>query len=214
MGATEIEWVGPAGRLEGLLEEPEDAAALSGAAIVCHPHPRHGGTMRNTIVFRAARALRAAGFATLRFNFRGVEGSEGEHDGEGAEEGDAAAALDELAQRYPGKPLWAAGYSFGSRTICGLATRDARIERLLLIAFPVAVYDCRCIEEISQPGFLLFGGGDEFGTLTELAQKHPNLPERLELDEVPGADHFFRGRTPIVEERLREYALDQRKAQP
>ena len=59
---------------------------------------------------------------------------------------------------------------------------------------------------MSQPGFLLFGGGDEFGTLTELARLHPTLPERLEVDEITGADHFFRGRTPILEEKIRAYA--------
>ena len=162
--------------------------------------------MRNTIVVRTARALRSTGIATLRFNFRGVEGSEGSHDGEGAEELDASACLDRLAAEFPGVPLWAAGYSFGSRTVCGLATRDLRIERLLLIAFPVAVYDCSSIKEVTQPGFLLFGGGDEFGTLTELAQQYPGLPERLHVDQIEGADHFFRGRTPILEEKVREYA--------
>ena len=89
---------GPAGRLEALLEEPE-GGPIRGAAVVCHPHPMHLGTMRNTIVFRTARALRAAGLVTLRFNFRSVEGSQGEHDGEGGEEGDVLAALDLLEQR-------------------------------------------------------------------------------------------------------------------
>jgi len=197
---------GPEGPLEALLEEPEGAPR--GAAVVCHPHPSHGGTMRNTIVFRTARALRAAGLVTLRFNFRGVEESAGTHDGKGAEEEDARAALDVLEARYPGLELWAAGYSFGSRTVCGLARRDQRIRRLLLVAFPVAVYDCSMVLEVERPGLLLFGGGDEFGTATELAQQFPRLPERLEVDEIVGADHFFRGRTPIVEERVREWALE------
>ena len=200
----DLTFQGPAGTLEGVLEEPDDA--VRGAAVVCHPHPLHSGTMRNTIVVRTARALRSVGMATLRFNFRGVENSAGTHDGNGAEEGDASAGLDLLAERYPGVPLWAGGYSFGSRTVCGLAGKDARIERLLLIAFPVAVYDCSCIQEVSQPALLLFGSGDEFGTATELVQKFPNLPERLEVDQVDGADHFFRGRTPFVEDKVRAYA--------
>lgn len=204
MDAENVVVAGPAGRLVGVLEPP--AGAPLGAAIVCHPHPLHSGSMRNTIVFRAARALRDAGLVTLRFNFRGVEGSEGEHDGRGGEEADAAACLDFLAARHPDLPLWAAGYSFGARTVCGLATRDARIVRLVLVAIPVGVYDCSCLGRLEQPGLVLLGGDDPFGTLTELSQRHRHLPERLELDEIGGADHFFRGRTPILEDRIREYA--------
>lgn len=203
----DVELIGPAGRLEGLYDLPEEGP-VRGAAVVCHPHPMHQGTMRNTVVFRTARALRVAGFATLRFNFRGVEGSAGTHDGEGAEEGDVAAALDWLSERHPGLPFWGAGYSFGSRTVAGRAIHDARLERLFLIALPVGFYDCSFLERVPQPGLMVFGSGDEFGTATELVQRHPGLPERLEVEEIAGADHFFRGRTPLVEEAVRSHALE------
>jgi len=78
----------------------------------------------------------------------------------------------------------------------------------VLVAPPIAVYDCSCLDRIRQPGLLVFGSGDEFGTLTELAQKHPDLPEALEFHEIPGADHFFRGRTPLLEESIRDYATN------
>ncbi len=197
---------GPAGKLVGVLEIPEELSVPRAAAIVCHPHPLHGGTLQNTLVVRTARALRSAGIATLRFNFRGVGGSEGVHDGRGAEEGDASAGLDHLVERFGPIPLWAAGYSFGARTVCGLATRDARIARVVLVALPVAVSPCACVAALRQPGFLLFGSGDPFGTLTELARQTKDLPEGLHVDEIPGADHFFKGRTPILEERIGEYA--------
>jgi len=203
---VEVDLRGPAGRLQAQLEEPDGAPV--GAAVVCHPHPMHQGTLRNTIVFRTARALRSAGFATLRFNFRGVEGSEGVHDGNGAEQDDVAAALDLFESRYPGLPLWAAGYSFGSRTVAGLALSDARIRRLILIALPVAFYDCSFVERLTVPGLLVFGSGDEFGTGTELVQRHPGLPETLEVEEILGADHFFRGRTPLVEEAVAAHARE------
>jgi alpha/beta superfamily hydrolase len=197
---------GPVGRLFGVLEEPEDTSRLSGAAICCHPHPLHGGTHQNTIVYRLARALRSAGLATLRFDFRGVGSSEGAHDGHGGEEGDASAALDLLQERYPGLPLWATGFSFGSRTVGSLATRDFRIERLALIALPVSIYASSFLDELSQPTLMVFGSGDTFGTLTELAQRHPSLGENFELEEISGADHFFRGRTPLLEETIRNWA--------
>ena len=83
----QVEFPGPAGRLEGLLDEPEQAGAHA-VAVVCHPHPLHEGDFRNTIVYRTARALRTAGVVTLRLNFRGVGASQGAHHGEGGEEED------------------------------------------------------------------------------------------------------------------------------
>src|SRR5438132_8975087 len=94
---------GPAGRLEALLEEPEDGEPRE-TALVCHPHPQHGGTMHNKVVYRIARGLRRAGAVVLRFNYRGVNLSEGEYaHGEGELE-DAQAALSYLRERYPRLP--------------------------------------------------------------------------------------------------------------
>src|SRR5438105_5945955 len=115
---------GLAGKLEALLEEPDDDAPRA-AALVCHPHPQHGGTMHNKVVYRIARALRQAGMVVLRFNYRGVNLSEGIYDqGEGERE-DARVALEFLRGRYPDLPFALAGFSFGSRIMlrlgCALA---------------------------------------------------------------------------------------------
>src|SRR5712671_4968785 len=91
------------GRLEALLRGPEAPFA---AAVFCHPHPLHGGTMNNNVVYRVAKALNDAGAAVLRFNFRGVGASTGSHDAGAGEEDDALAALDFLAEHHPGLPLW------------------------------------------------------------------------------------------------------------
>jgi len=203
---------GPAGRLETLLELPETGVP-SGAAIVCHPHPLHGGTLRNTLVFRMARALRSAGVATLRFNFRGIGESEGEHCGAGGEIADAAACLDFLEQEFPGQPLWAAGYSFGARTICALALADARVERVVGVALPVAIYDCTFVRDLRSESLFVFGDGDEFGTLAEFEQGCGPLGAHLERFEIEGADHFFRGHTPEVEEGVRRWAEKGRPGQ-
>ena len=107
---------GPAGKLEALLDAPEDAVPRA-IAVVCHPHPLFGGTMHNKVVYRVARALRNSGYVVLRFNFRGVGKSEGRHDLGVGEIADARAALDWLRSRYPGLPYTLAGFSFGSRVI-------------------------------------------------------------------------------------------------
>ena len=199
----QIEIDGPVGKLIGELEEP--AGTPTGTAIVCHPHPLHGGSLRNTIVVRTARALRTVGIVTLRFNFRGVEGSAGAHDGT-REIDDALAVAGFLATRYPALPFWAAGYSFGSRIVAELALRAASVERVLLIAFPCALYDPRFLAQLVQPGLILLGGADPFGSAKDLQRALPVLPESLSLVEIPAADHFFRGRTPLVEEAVLRYA--------
>src|SRR3954463_8395345 len=126
---------GPAGRLEALLEEPEDRDPIE-VALVCHPHPQHGGTLHNKVVYRIARGLRGAGAVVLRFNFRGVGRSEGEHAHGVGELEDARAALDWLRERYPDLPFALAGFSFGSRVITRLGCSIDCASWLLACGFP------------------------------------------------------------------------------
>src|SRR6267143_1955953 len=126
---------GPAGRLEALLEEPEDGPPRE-AALVCHPHPQHGGTMHNKVVYRIARGLRRAGAVVLRFNYRGVNLSEGQYAHGTGETEDARAALDILRSRYPTLPFALAGFSFGSRIILRLGCEIAGPSRLIAVGFP------------------------------------------------------------------------------
>ena len=105
---------GPVGKLEAAVRESDDPP---GAVVLAHPHPLYGGTLHNPVVFRADRELNRAGLTTLRFNFRGVEGSDGFHDDGRGEIGDVAAAALWLRALVPGKPLILVGYSFGSRCV-------------------------------------------------------------------------------------------------
>ncbi len=197
---------GPAGQLEGILWEPEDGAPPRAAAVVCHPHPAHHGTMKNNVVHRTARGLHDQGLAVLRFNFRGTGRSEGVHDGQGAEDGDLVAALDEMGRRYPGIPLWAGGFSFGSRTTASVAPKDERIERVVLIALPVSAYDCSFAEAIQQPGVAVMAELDEFGTLGVLRERLPELASRFELHEIPGEGHFFLGALDELRSTVADWA--------
>src|SRR5205823_6461115 len=127
---------GPAGKLEALLEEP-DAEAARVAFLVCHPHPQHGGTMHNKVVYRIARGLRRAGAVVLRFNYRGVNRSEGTFGHGIGEREDARAALAFLRTRYPDLPFALAGFSFGSRMILKLGCElQEDPQCLIAVGFP------------------------------------------------------------------------------
>jgi len=203
---------GPVGRLEALLWMPKDGAAPRAAAVVCHPLPTAGGTMDNNVVFRVARGLQHAGLAVLRFNFRSAGASEGVHDGKGAEEGDVRAALDHLGRELPGLDLWAAGFSFGSRTVGSLARSEPRIRRVALIAPPAKAYDCRFVREIPQPTLIVHAEHDEFGTPGDFDASVGPLPTHFERIVIPGVEHFFRGATPELEATIKEWA--ERSLQP
>ncbi len=205
-----VTFQGPAGVIEGLLWEPEDQAPTA-AVVVCHPHPKPppptmGGTMRNNVVHRAAGGFQDANLAVLRFNFRSVGMSEGEHDGQGAEDSDLVAALDFMADRYPGLQLWGAGFSFGARTVASVALIDERLKHICLIALPVNIYDVEFARDVQQPGMVLMAGCDPFGTQAQFEEALPSLAKRLQVQEVAGADHFFKGQLNIVRDRIAEWA--------
>ena len=131
---------GPVGRLEALLEEPEHGAPRM-AALVCHPHPQHGGTMHNKVVYRMARGLRHIGAAVLRFNYRGVNLSEGVYDNSYGETDDARAALAWLRGRYPDLPFLVAGFSFGSRIALRIGCETPRPFAVISVGSPASYWD-------------------------------------------------------------------------
>src|SRR5205085_3544475 len=126
---------------EAILKEPREVTRPRAAALVLHPHPLHGGTMHNKVVFRAARALNEAGAVTLRLNFRGVGASTGTHDYARGEQEDARAGLDYLVATYPQLPIIIAGFSFGARVGLEVGVSDRRVAALIGIGMPVNMYD-------------------------------------------------------------------------
>ena len=144
------EIAGPAGRLEALLEEPLDREPWC-AAVVCHPHPLHGGTLHNKVVYRLARGLRRAGLVVLRFNYRGVGRSQGEYGNLEGEIEDARAAIEWLRARHPGLPYALAGFSFGARVITRLACETAGARFLLAAGFPTSMGGAEYLERCATP---------------------------------------------------------------
>ena len=196
---------GPAGRLEALLEEPEDEAPRA-AALVCHPHPQHGGTMHNKVVYRVARGLRRSGHAILRFNYRGVNLSEGAYaQGEG-ELDDARAALEYLRARYPDLPYTLAGFSFGSRIAlrlgCGEGPKSPGLERIVAVGFPAAYRDRANMEGCQVRRIFIQSTNDEFGTMEDLRAMVDGLPEPKRLIFIDAQDHYFNGALERLEEEV------------
>jgi hypothetical protein len=192
---------GPAGRLEALLEEPEDGTPME-AALVCHPHPQHGGTMHNKVVFRLSKGLRGAGAVVLRFNYRGVNLSQGEYaNGEG-ELDDARAALDYLRGRYPRLPFTLAGFSFGSRVALRLAGEAPAPKRVFAAGFPTVYKDRSYLDRLTVPRIFIQSTNDEFGPLDDLRAVVDALPEPKKLIAIKAADHFFTGALPELEDAV------------
>lgn len=182
---------GPEGRLEALLEEPEIDAPLA-AAVICHPHPQFGGTMHNKVVYRLARGLRTSGCVVLRFNYRGVNLSEGEYaDGIG-ETDDARAVLRELQSRYPHLPVLAAGFSFGSRVALRLTSQETALRRVIAVGFPTRIEERDFVYAVHVPKFFIQSTNDEFGPRTPLTEFFETLAEPKELHWIAAADHFFK----------------------
>jgi len=196
----------PHGRLEAILKEPADAA--KGAALVAHPHPAHGGTMHNKVVYRAAAGLLEAGLVTLRFNFRGVGASTGEHDEGRGEKDDIRAALDYLSENYAHQEITFAGFSFGSRFGTETVLTDARVPRLISIGTPVDKYDYSFLQKCKKPILFVHGDADEFGSVESLRKLYDRLECEKELIIFENCGHFFDQHLNELKNAVRDWTME------
>jgi len=198
-----LELAGPAGPLEALLQECADGPPRF-AALVCHPHPLHGGTLHNKVVHRVASTLHDLGGTTLRFNFRGVGRSAGAFDHGRGELEDARAALAWLRERLPGAPPVVAGFSFGAWVAARLAAGEPAVRRLVLLAPPVADADFDVLRGAPVPKLVIQGTGDEICPLEALEPRFATWAEPRRLVKIEGANHFFDRRLGELAQALRE----------
>jgi alpha/beta superfamily hydrolase len=174
--------------LEGLFAS--GAGEGRGGAVVAPPHPLYGGSMDSPVVNELCFAFRAAGRASLCFNWRGVGASGGEPSGEAADaDADYAAALRQLAETVAG-PLAACGYSFGAAAALRVGARAPRVEELLLVAPPPALIEAAALRGFRGRVLAIAGERDAMARPAELERLVAGLP-RGELAVVPEADHFF-----------------------
>jgi uncharacterized protein len=188
---------GPTGRLELVIDEPvalEQAGAAAPAeyVVVCHPHPLHGGTLSNKVVHTVARAFQEQGFASVRFNFRGVGRSEGQYDQGRGETEDALAVVGWAQQRWPNAALNLAGFSFGSMVALLAAARTDPL-RLISVAPPVSYPAFASVTRPRCPWLIVQGDADELVDARAVQAFAARLSPPVELRLLAGVGHFFHG---------------------
>jgi alpha/beta superfamily hydrolase len=189
------------GHLEGILRDASSAVA---AAVVCHPHPRGGGTMNNNVVYRAAKALVAGGVTALRFNFRGVGASTGSHDDGVGEEDDVRAALDFLRAHAPGLPIWIAGFSFGARVGLTVGAHSDDVVKLMGIGLALRMFDYGFLASCDKPKAIIQAAEDEYGGREEIEAAVNGMSEPKRLWIVDNATHLFPGQLDPFERAAEE----------
>lgn len=197
----------PHGQLE-VIYRPETENARK-VALVLHPHPLYGGTMHNKVVFRTARALQAAGYETLRFNFRGVGESTGVHDNGVGETDDARIALDYLLQKQPeAEQVVVAGFSFGSAVGLRLGCSDNRVHKIIAVGAPIKIFDPGNLSECRKPKLFVHGGEDKIAPLAPVKEMVEALPPEADakLVVIEGAEHFFDGKLDELMEVVKNWA--------
>ena len=210
-----LEIPGPAGPLESLIDLPAgdaDGVVPNPRALVvfAHPHPQQGGTMHTKAVFQGAKALARIGCVVLRFNFRGVGQSGGSFDGGPGEQEDFRAVTTYLVGRYPGVPVWAAGFSFGAWVALETGADDRRVSAVIGIAPPVARegYVFERVLSSTKPKFFVQGERDEVCSLRDMRIFYAKLPEPKDLVVIEDATHLFEGKTSEVGDALEELLGD------
>lgn len=185
---------GPSGVLEALLEDPQ-AGEPAGFAVVCHPHPLHGGNMHNKVVHTVARACQERGLATLRFNYRGVGSSAGSYDEGRGETQDALAVIAAGRARWPAAALTLAGFSFGGAVSLRAALLAAPAQ-LISIAPAVTGPEFATIARPACPWLIVQGEADDIVKYSDVQAFAARFQPPPQLRVLEAAGHFFHGRLP------------------
>lgn len=210
----EVIFPGPEGRLQGRYQPSALPRPMIG--IVLHPHPQGGGTMNHPIALALYNIFVKRGFATLRFNFRGVGRSEGEFDNGVGELSDAASALDWLQAMNPeSSGTWVAGFSFGALIGMQLLMRRPEVKGFISVAPPANLYDFGFLAPCPSSGLIVQGSSDEVVTEPAVLKLVEKLRTQrhitVDYDVIPGANHFFEAEMEALVASVESY-LDRRLA--
>lgn len=198
---------GPAGALEYKLEMPKQA--LRGLMVICHPHPLYQGSMDNKVVYTLSRIALQAQCASLRFQFRGVGGSQGIHDEGQGEAQDTAYLLAALRETYPNIPSLIAGFSFGAYMAVKVAAEDPDLSALITVAPPLAYAGNGDVPQPQCDWLLLYGTADEVVSFADTQRRADAMRTPPQWVSIENAGHFFHGQLNSVREHTQTW-LEQR----
>jgi len=189
---------GPAGEIEARLTSPLADSPHHAVAVICHPHPLHGGSLDNKVTATLARALNALGVPVLRFNFRGVGASMGDFAAGIGETEDLLAVMRQAQNLYPDRALWLAGFSFGAY-VALRATRFIAVDRLITVAPPVNLYDFTELAPPDCPWLLIQGTDDEIVPCKEVLKWATRLYPAPQAVYLEGVGHYFHGKLSTLQ---------------
>lgn len=196
--------MGPAGQIEACMSPPIFSSAHHAVAVVCHPHPLHGGSLDNKVTATLARTFSALGVPAMRFNFRGVGASNGNYAAGIGETEDALAVIRQAQDMYPGRALWLAGFSFGAY-VALRASQFIEANRLITVAPPVNLYDFSALPIPDCPWLLIHGKEDEvvpYKDVLRWASRIYPAPQTIYLD---GVGHYFHGQLKTLQVLVGDY---------
>jgi alpha/beta superfamily hydrolase len=195
---------GPAGRIEARVMRPLADSPHHAVAVICHPHPLHGGNLDNKVTLTLARTLSAMGVPALRFNFRGVGASVGDFAAGIGETEDLLAVIRQAQSLYPDRALWLAGFSFGAY-VALRATRFVAVKRLITVAPPVNLYDFTELTAPDCPWLLIQGTADEVVPYKDVLKWATRLYPAPESLYLAGVDHYFHGKLKTLQTAVTDH---------
>ncbi|MDX2232863.1 MAG: alpha/beta hydrolase, partial [Hyphomonadaceae bacterium] len=206
----DVIFAGPSGRVEGRYSEPKRENAP--IALILHAHPRAGGSMQDRITVQLFQIFTRMGFATLRFNFRGIGRSQGVFDNGMGELSDAASALDYLQGINPNaEQCWVGGYSFGAWIGLQLLMRRPEIDGFIAVSPPANHYDLSFLAPCPASGLIVYGTKDGVSPPSDVERVVSKIrtQKNIKVDAQPveGADHFYRN----PQDKTQDYLPDVEK---
>ena len=197
---------------EGVIAQPDDVSGPWPGVVICHPHPLHGGNMDNNVVLALALGLVEEGFVTLRFNFRGVGRSEGEHTEGEKESQEVLGALD-LIKAWPdtNAKTGLAGYSFGTSVILGHSELYGEADAIALVSPPFRAVEGTSLKDSNVPALIVTGDRDKLVDSTQLDAELAGFKHSPQFKLFEGVDHFWYGQEARLVPEVGRFFIEQLK---